>query len=248
MSARPGAQQGAGQGGAGQPGPQGAGAGFCTCLFDEVHEPGPEAPGLVAVALQGADGHLGGALRRHGHHVHGVVHQSRFCLRRQACQCCCQPSLRSQPSLPPSPGEQSAALRLIPECAQHSQLRGSQAGCRGVLSSPRCISHSSHGTWDCCPPSRSGWPCFPGKPVPLITWNTPTAQFCCLQGSAALQDPNVCSGVLDTGDLSFGGLFLGALSWTHTSNFPLQPLDPWILPHRFKCQNYWMLFVCLCFF
>lgn len=56
--------------------------GFCTCLFDEVHEAGPEAPGLVAVALQGADGELGGPLGGHGHHVHGVVHQRCVRLRK----------------------------------------------------------------------------------------------------------------------------------------------------------------------
>lgn len=33
---------------------------------------------------------------------------------------------------------------------------------------------------------------------------------------------NVCSGVLERGDLCFGG----ELSWTHMSIFPLQPLDP----------------------
>lgn len=59
-------------------------AGLCTCLLDEVHEAGPEAPGLVAVALQGADRQLRGALGRHGHHVHGVVHQRCFCLRRHS--------------------------------------------------------------------------------------------------------------------------------------------------------------------
>lgn len=53
-----------------------------TDLFEEVHEARAEAPGLVAVTLQGADGHLSGPLGRDGHHEHRVVHQGRVRLRR----------------------------------------------------------------------------------------------------------------------------------------------------------------------
>lgn len=54
-----------------------------TDLFEKVHEAWPEAPGFVAVALQGADGHLSGPLRRHGNHEHCIVHQGRICLQRK---------------------------------------------------------------------------------------------------------------------------------------------------------------------
>lgn len=46
-----------------------------THLLDEGHEAVPEAPGLVAVALQRADGDLLRLLHCHGNHVHGVVHE-----------------------------------------------------------------------------------------------------------------------------------------------------------------------------
>lgn len=46
-----------------------------TYLFDEADESPSEAPRLVTVALQGADGDLLRLLHRHRHHVHGVVHQ-----------------------------------------------------------------------------------------------------------------------------------------------------------------------------
>lgn len=111
---------------------QRARAGLCTCLFDEVHEPGPEAPGLVAVALQGADGHLGRSLGRHCHHVHGVVHQRRFRLQRHS------------PGLVPAPapalgcsGEQQnpalhgdfRVLSALPGKLHHGErAQGSQAG------------------------------------------------------------------------------------------------------------------------
>lgn len=53
-----------------------------TDLFEEVHEARAEAPGFVAVTLQGADGHLSGPLGRDGHHEHRVVHQGHVCLWR----------------------------------------------------------------------------------------------------------------------------------------------------------------------
>lgn len=52
-----------------------------TDLSEEVHEARPEAPGFVAVTLQGADGHLSGPLGRDGDHEHCVVHQG--CVRLQ---------------------------------------------------------------------------------------------------------------------------------------------------------------------
>lgn len=54
-----------------------------TDLFEEVHEARSEAPGFVAVALKGADGHLSGPLGRDSNHEHGVVHQGCVCLRRK---------------------------------------------------------------------------------------------------------------------------------------------------------------------
>ena len=45
-------------------------------LFDEADEAAAESPGLVAVTLQGADGHLLRLLHCHGNHVHRVIHQS----------------------------------------------------------------------------------------------------------------------------------------------------------------------------
>lgn len=44
-------------------------------LFEEVHEAWSEAPGFVAVTLQGADGHLSGPLGRDSHHEDGIIHQ-----------------------------------------------------------------------------------------------------------------------------------------------------------------------------
>ena len=52
-------------------------------LFDEADETPPEAPRLVAVALQRADGDLLRLLHCHGHHVHGVVHQRRVRLQTE---------------------------------------------------------------------------------------------------------------------------------------------------------------------
>lgn len=54
-----------------------------TYLFDEADEASPEAPGLVPVTLQGADGDLLRLLHSHGHHVHGVIHQRRIRLQRK---------------------------------------------------------------------------------------------------------------------------------------------------------------------
>lgn len=54
-----------------------------TDLFKEVHEAGSKAPGLVAVTLQGADGHLSGPLGRDSNHEHCVVHQGCVCLQRR---------------------------------------------------------------------------------------------------------------------------------------------------------------------
>lgn len=53
-----------------------------TCLFNQVHKSGSQAPGLVSMALQGADSQLGGPVRGDGHHVHGIIHQGRFRLWR----------------------------------------------------------------------------------------------------------------------------------------------------------------------
>lgn len=52
-------------------------------LFDEADETPPEAPRLVAIALQRADGDLLRLLHRHRHHVHGVVHQRRVRLQNR---------------------------------------------------------------------------------------------------------------------------------------------------------------------
>lgn len=112
---------------------EGAGAGLCTCLFDEVHEPGPEAPGLVAVALQGADGQLGRSLGRHGHHVHGIVHQRCFCLHRHSpVNACKQPLPRAalSSSKPSSTQEFQSVFSTGRETAPRRQSSGGlrQAG------------------------------------------------------------------------------------------------------------------------
>ena len=52
-------------------------------LFDEADETPPEAPRLVAIALQRADGDLLRLLHRHSDHMHGVVHQRRIRLQNR---------------------------------------------------------------------------------------------------------------------------------------------------------------------
>lgn len=54
-----------------------------TYVFEHVHEAWSKAPGFVSVALEGADSHLGGALRGSSHHVDSVVHQSSFGLKEE---------------------------------------------------------------------------------------------------------------------------------------------------------------------
>ena len=54
-----------------------------THLFNQAHEAGPEAPGLVAIALQRTDGHLGKLLDAHGHHVHCVIHEGSVGLKTE---------------------------------------------------------------------------------------------------------------------------------------------------------------------
>lgn len=49
-------------------------------LFDERHEAVSEAPGLVAVTLERADGDLRRLLDGHSHHMYRVIHQGSICL------------------------------------------------------------------------------------------------------------------------------------------------------------------------
>lgn len=60
-----------------------AGGPVLTHLFNQAHEAGPEAPGLVAIALQGADGHLGKLLDAHRHDVHSVIHEGSVSLKTE---------------------------------------------------------------------------------------------------------------------------------------------------------------------
>lgn len=58
-----------------------SGCKWCFYLFYKIHEAAAEPPGFVPVALQGVDGHLGGSLVAHGHHVDRIVQQGSVCLK-----------------------------------------------------------------------------------------------------------------------------------------------------------------------